>query len=108
MLFIFYEDLIANLENSLKEISNFLEKPLNDADLPPLMEHLNFENFKKNPAVNNKRLKEKNVFDKNAPDFIRKGKVDKNTEVTPSMEKQIDEMMVRHGLDLIFEGRQNL
>lgn len=108
MLFIFYEDLIADLENSLKTISNFLEKPLNDFDLPRLMEHLSFDNFKSNPAVNNRILQDDGIFDKNAPEFIRKGKVDKNTEITPSMEEQINDMMVRHGLDLIFEGRQSL
>lgn len=107
MLFVFYEDLIADLESSLRMISNFLEKPLNDSDLPRLMEHLSFDNFKKNRAVNSSNLQDKDIFDKTAPDFIRKGKVDKNTEVTSSMEKQINDMMVRHGLDLIFEGRQN-
>lgn len=102
-MFLFYEDLISDLKSSLMKIASFLEKPLDESDLPKLMSHLSIENFKKNPAINKLHLQDKNVLDKDAPSFIRNGNVRKNTEITADMEAQIDELMKRYGFDKIFE-----
>ena len=48
----FYEEAKFDMRNTLKKLANFLDKPLNDEDLPKLIEHLKFENVKKNPAIN--------------------------------------------------------
>lgn len=52
--FMFYEDSKFDLASALKSLADFLGHPLKDEDLPRLMEHLSFENTKKNPAINMK------------------------------------------------------
>ena len=82
----FYEDSKHDMANSLKRLSEFLEKPLKDEDLPRLMEHLKFENVKKNPSINFK-------FDspiKTNQDFVRRGKVGGNPEITNEVSRKID------------------
>lgn len=84
-----------NLSGSLQKLAHFLERPLNDDDLAPLMQHLNVENFKQNPSVNmTKMLK----------DFIRRGRVGGNPEMTPSIAEKIDEWTDKQlmGTDLKF------
>lgn len=84
--FMFYEDLKMNMENSLKKLSNFLELPLREEDLPKLMDYLQFESFKKNPAINFK-------IDLSLPsefDFIRRGKIGGNPEITEEIKAKFD------------------
>lgn len=71
---------------SLKKLSQFLNKPLEDKDLPNLMKHLHFENLRKNPAVNF-------AIDEENPNksFIRRGKVGGNPEMTAEISKKFDE-----------------
>ena len=83
----FYEDLKFDLENSLKKLSVFLGHPLKNEDLPKLMDHLQFENVKKNSSINVN-------FDPNLPsnlDFVRRGKVGGNPEMTEEISKKFDE-----------------
>jgi len=84
--FMFYEDLKFDMENSLKKLSVFLGHPLEDEDLPKLMNHLQFESFKKNTSV---------IMPINAKKedngFIRRGKVGGNPEMTKDMSKKFDE-----------------
>lgn len=53
-MFIFYENLKLETEETLRKLANFLGKPLSDNELPKLMDHLEFENFMVNPSVNYK------------------------------------------------------
>lgn len=71
ILFVFYEDLRKDLAGYIQKIANFLERPLNQNELYKLVDHLKFENFKKNPAVS-KNTKD---ADNNEVEFVRKGKV---------------------------------
>lgn len=75
------------MENSLRKLSEFLEKPLKDEDLPKLIDHLQFENVKKNSAINFK------MNSSNAPNvnFVRRGKVGGNPEITEEVSMKIDE-----------------
>lgn len=85
--FMFYEESKFDMENSLKKLAEFLEKPLADDDLPKLMEHLTFENVKKNPSMNFQMRP-------SAPptqDHVRRGKVGGNPEMTKEMAKKIEE-----------------
>lgn len=95
----FYEDLKFDLASSLKKLADFLGHPLSDDDLPKLMQHLSFENTKKNPAINVKL----NPSQKQAP-MVRRGQVGGNPEMTAEMSKKFDEWIARNmaGHDLKF------
>lgn len=86
--FMFYEDLKFDFENSLKKLSVFLGNPLKDEDLPKLMDHLQFDNFQKNPSVIHKINP-----DSTKNDLVRRGKVGGNSEITQEMSKKFDEWM---------------
>lgn len=83
----FYEDSKMNLKDSLVKLSAFLEKPLKDEELPRLIDHLQFDNAKKNPSIN--------FTISDAPptnkDFMRRGKVGGNPEITEEISKKFDE-----------------
>ena len=53
-------------------MAKFLNKPLTEEQLNRLTEHLRFDNFKKNEAVNNEAPKKMGLFH-NDGHFIRKG-----------------------------------
>lgn len=78
------------MEGSLRQLSRFLGKPLKDADLPKLMDHLSIENFKNNPAINGKDLIDVKILEKGAQGFVRLGSSEKNSELTPDMIERID------------------
>ncbi|XP_037040729.1 sulfotransferase 1C4-like [Bradysia coprophila] len=88
VLFLFYEDLLIDLENSLKKLASFLGRPLCDKDLPDLMEHLNIDNFKDNNSVNMKDVMEKGG---SKWSFIRRGRIGGNQEMTAEISKKFDE-----------------
>ncbi|KAJ6638636.1 Sulfotransferase 1C4 [Pseudolycoriella hygida] len=101
VLFLFYEDLVVDLEKSLKKLAAFLEKPLKDDDLPELMQHLNIKNFKQNSSVNHEFLAK---FATENWEFIRQGGVGSNPEMTPQIMEKIEEWTDRQlsGTDLKF------
>lgn len=88
VLFLFYEDLIMDLEKSLKRLAAFLDYQLNDIDIPELVRHLSFENFKNNTAVNREHLSKNST---NKWEFVRRGKIGGNPEMTPILIAKIDE-----------------
>lgn len=85
--FIFYEDLKFDLANSLKKLSVFLGHPLKDEDLPKLMEHLQFDNFKKNSAINYKHSPDHSEKE----EIVRRGQVGGNPEITKEISEKFDE-----------------
>lgn len=95
----FYEDSKFDLASQLRKLADFLGHPLNEDDLPKLMEHLSFESVQKNPAINVKM----NPAQKKAT-FVRRGQVGGNPEMTPEMAKKFDEWTARNmaGHDLEF------
>ena len=72
MLFIFYEDLKSDLQGQLQKMARFLGKDLSEDQLNRLMEHLKFENIRKNEAVNNESGKKMGMMNEDG-NFIRKG-----------------------------------
>lgn len=90
VLFLFYEDMMSNLEESLRKLADFFEKPLNDCDMPKLLDHLNIKNFKNNPAINSHDLRDAKILVENAPEFIRNGNVKKNSEMSVKLSARID------------------
>jgi len=86
--FIFYEDLVMNLRGSLIKLADFLERPLDNDDLPALMDHLSVKNFKNNTSVNKESLVKYNVMTKK--DFIRRGEIGGNPEMTLQIAEKFD------------------
>lgn len=105
VLFLFYEDLMADLKGSLRQLAHFLGKPLKDEDLPKLLDHLSIKNFKNNPAINGKDLIDVKILAKGAQGFVRLGSVEKNCELTSEMAARIDEWMEEQLKDSDFRFR---
>lgn len=105
VLFLFYEDLLSDLKGSLKELSDFLGKPLQDADYPKLLDHLHIKNFKNNPSINCKNLEDVKILSKDAQGFVRNGSVEKNTELSSKMIQQMDKWIEENLKDTDFRFR---
>ncbi|XP_065364444.1 sulfotransferase 1C4 [Calliphora vicina] len=75
VLYLQYEDMVANLEGSIKQIANFLDCSLDESKMDMLLAHLNITNFRNNPAVNSQELSEVGVLNKSQDGFVRKGVV---------------------------------
>lgn len=56
VLFIFYEDMKKDLKSVIEKVSSFLGKQLSQEQILALEEHLQFDNMKKNDAVNKKDI----------------------------------------------------
>ncbi|EZA54169.1 Sulfotransferase 1C4 [Ooceraea biroi] len=86
-LFLFYEDLIKDLPGNIRKLAEFFGKTYSDEQIAKLAEHVNIDNFRKNPMINQAApgspLKPE--------DFIRQGKTGGWAEVfTPELEKRFD------------------
>lgn len=73
VLFLFYENMVKNLETTLIEIANFLNRTLSNEDLENLLNHLNVSKFKQNPAVNQQEMKDVGIFNEGECGFVRNG-----------------------------------
>ena len=74
--FIWYEDMRANIDGTIREIADFTGYKVNEDQIDRLKDHLHIDNMKKNDAVNMKPPKG-TVPDevRDSFQFIRKGKV---------------------------------
>ncbi|CRL07668.1 CLUMA_CG020627, isoform A [Clunio marinus] len=105
VLFLFYEDLIKDLESSLKQLACFLGKPLKEEHLPKLLDHLSIQNFKNNPALNGKDLIDVKVLATGAQGFVRLGSTEKNSELTSEMSQKIEKWIEANLKDSDFKFR---
>jgi len=104
LLFVFYEDLKRDLKGQTARIASFLGKSMSEEELERLREHLRFDNFAKNDAVNNEFAKELGVI-RSQGHFIRKGKTgDWKNHFSPELSRRIDEWIEKNlaGTDLQF------
>ncbi|XP_011684332.1 PREDICTED: sulfotransferase 1C4-like [Wasmannia auropunctata] len=69
LLFLFYEDLIKDLPETIKKVAAFFGKVYNDEQIAKLVKHLKIENFQKNPMVT------EDISMIKPEEFIRKGKI---------------------------------
>ncbi|CRL04054.1 CLUMA_CG017167, isoform A, partial [Clunio marinus] len=88
--FIFYEDMKNDMKNSLRNLGAFLGKPLNNENLDKLMDHLKIDNVRNNPAVNVSARKDPNMPVPGNFEFIRRGQVGGNPEMTKEIEEKFD------------------
>ncbi|XP_049875169.1 sulfotransferase 1C4-like isoform X2 [Pectinophora gossypiella] len=74
MLFLFYEELSKDLGAVARRVADFLGKQYTDEQYASLLDHLKFDNFQKNTAVDITDLKKFGLLDSKGQNFIRKGK----------------------------------
>ncbi|XP_033211653.1 sulfotransferase 1E1-like [Belonocnema kinseyi] len=104
VLFMFYEEMQADLLSSIKKISNFLGKVYSDEELSKLLDYLDIKNFKNNPMVNSEELQECGVLLMNGV-FVRKGKSGNwKSTFTEDLEKEAEEWISENlkDTDLVF------
>lgn len=87
VFFIFYENLKVETEQTLRKLADFLEKPISDDDLPKLLDHLEFKNFKSNPSVN---YRINDIHSENGG-LVRRGEIGGNPEMTAEIAKKFDD-----------------
>lgn len=85
--FMFYEDILLKPEETIKELAAFLGKRLMEDEVKSLKDHLKFENFRNNNSVLAFPINEKEP-NKN---FIRRGKVGGNPEMTEEISEKFDD-----------------
>ena len=74
ILFIWFEDMKKDLRSVIKKVCNFLDCSLTKEEMERLLNHLDFKNFKNNPAVNREDAKDFGFMRKDG-NFVRKGTV---------------------------------
>lgn len=84
-----------SLEHTLTKLCNFLNKTLTTEQIQKLVQHLQFENMKNNPAINPLYLRE--AAQKNRPGsdyaFVRRGATDSHKdEMTQEYIDKFNEM----------------
>lgn len=70
MMFIFYEEMIMDLKDSVTRIAKFLGKPLQAEIIEKITERCLFKNMKKNKMSNYSTLE---IMDQTKSEFLRKG-----------------------------------
>jgi len=65
--FVWFEEMKADQKGIVEELIDFLKHPLSEEKIESLVDHVKFENMKKNPATN--------LFQSGDKQFIRKGQV---------------------------------
>lgn len=104
ILFVFYEDLKKDLRAEIVRIAAFLGKTLTDEEITKLKEHLGFDSFAKNEAVNYEFFKEYGIV-KPKGHFIRKGITgDWKNHFSPEQNSRLDQWIAKNiaGTDLSF------
>lgn len=102
-----YEDLKHNLRETLLDLCNFFDKQLSEEKLEHLMNHLQFENMKGNPAVNyqsGQKAIQAERSQKTGYTFIRRGDTDSYKTEMPNEYIQRFEQYTK----LRFDGIQHL
>lgn len=107
ILFLKYEDMIQDLPSIIKQVANFLERPLSPDQVSLLANHLSFESMKANPAVNYDMVVSLNRKYKLTVDeegsFMRSGKVGGyKTKMTEEVTKKFDDWTDLHTRDTDF------
>lgn len=64
----------ANLQETIKTVAKFLDKPLTTEQVHKLEIHLRIDNFRNNRSVNNELFKELGYYKKGTEGLIRNGK----------------------------------
>nr|WEM02052.1 sulfotransferase 3 [Vargula tsujii] len=110
MLFLFYEDMKADLPGVIKKVADFVGKSLTEEQIERVAQYLSFDEMKKNKMVNLDSEREMGVWKKDS-DFVRKGIVgDYKNHMTPEMIEQLRKWWKEHmeDCDIKFPGFDEL
>ena len=104
VLFIFFEEMKADLRKVIQRVAKFLNKELSEKEIQMLQNHLDIKNFKNNPAVNNEVWKSFGLA-KQDGSFIRKGEVggwkkemEDHPEIVEKLSNWVDESLKATGI----------
>ncbi|XP_055889878.1 sulfotransferase 1C1-like isoform X2 [Biomphalaria glabrata] len=96
ILVLFYEDLQEDVHRVVRDIANFLNKPLTETQVEAIARHCSFDTMKNNKAANYDWLKDVGMA-KQEESFLRKGQVgDWRNHLKPEISDQLDEMVASH------------
>nr|CAI5828441.1 unnamed protein product [Callosobruchus analis] len=95
VMFLRYEELSKDLPGTIRKMANFLERPISDAGVEKLVNHLSFNNMRKNRAVNNEEMIERTRKSKGLEMYetnhMRLGKMGSHKmEMTPEMIEKVE------------------
>ncbi|KAK2578161.1 hypothetical protein KPH14_001357 [Odynerus spinipes] len=89
LLYIFYEELKNDMPGTIKRVAEFFGKSYSDEQIAKLADHLQIDNFRKNPMVNSPAPKKYEALKPSL--FIRQGKVGGWKELfTPELNAKFD------------------
>lgn len=92
---------LQNLKETIKIVADFLGKTLTPDQLQQLEDHLRFDNFKKNEAVNNTLERDLGLQNPNEQSYIRNGKIcDWEGYFTEEMNSEAD-LWIENNLKLV-------
>lgn len=85
VLFLFYEDVTADLASAIRKIAHFLGQSITDGDVAKLAKHMDVNTFKKNQSVNRDFVPSSGL--PGTSTFIRKGRTSEEwpEEYTPEL-----------------------
>uniref|UniRef100_A0A0B7B115 Sulfotransferase domain-containing protein n=1 Tax=Arion vulgaris TaxID=1028688 RepID=A0A0B7B115_9EUPU len=93
VLVLFYEDLQLDLQKTVLDIAQFLEKPITAATAQAIVQHCSFESMKNNKSVNYDWMKDEELARKDAS-FMRKGEVgDWKNHLSADVIQKLDEIV---------------
>ena len=104
VIFIYFEEMKRDLRKVIERVAKFLDKELSENDIQMLLNHLDFNNFKNNPAVNNEVWKSFGLANQEGS-FIRKGEVggwkkemEDHPEIVEKLSNWVDESLKATGI----------
>lgn len=94
ILFLSYEEMKKDLRNSIIKVAKFMEKEIPEEKMELLLDHLSFDNMKKNSACNMESILKLKNNEVESDQFIRKGEIgDWKNYLTPELLEKFDEFI---------------
>ncbi|XP_071446463.1 sulfotransferase 1 family member D1-like isoform X2 [Hetaerina americana] len=97
MLFLFYEDMIKDMESVVYKTATFLNKTVSKEEVNKLLDHLRIESFRKNPSMMQAAYHLQGMVREGEPGFIRQGKSGTwRSEFSPELNTKADKWVKEH------------
>lgn len=107
MCLLFFEEMAQDQASSIRKVAKFLGKSLTDSQVDALVDHLDFNKMKVNPAVNKEEYRQ-HSFNHKEGSFLRQGKVGGwKSYFSKEMNKRMDDVIQKYltpiGLNFKYE-----
>lgn len=94
VLFLTYEEMKKDLRTAIEKVAIFLEKKIPEEKMELLLDHLSFENMKKNSACNLEAVLKLRTGKVESDPFMRKGEIgDWKNYLSPDMSEKFDDFI---------------